>query len=126
VERTILRIGLALVANFVALLLAALLLDDFTIDEVDFIWVVIVFTIVSLLTGLGVDRLLRRHAPAAIGAAGLLTTWLALLITDIVSDDVEIEGIGTWIIATLIVWGATVVLALLPPWRRAARPRRAR
>jgi len=124
-ERLVLRVGLALAANFIALLIAAVVLDRFTIDEISFVWAVILFTAVTLGTGWVVERLLRTHAPAAVGLASLLTTWLALLITDLVSDDIQIEGIGTWIVATLIVWGADLVLELMPgPWRRQAAARK--
>jgi putative membrane protein len=125
-ERLIMRVGLAFVANFIALLIAALVLDNFTIDEIRFVWAVLLFTAVSLATGWAVRRLLREHAPAAVGFASLITAWLALLLTDLLSDHIQIEGIGTWIIATLIVWGAWLVLELLPgPWRREAHARRA-
>jgi uncharacterized membrane protein YvlD (DUF360 family) len=126
-ERLLLRIGLALAANAIALFVAAILLDKFTVDEIDFLWAVVLFTIVSLLTGLLVARLLPEYAPAAAPLAGLITTWLALLVTDLVSDDIQIEGIGTWIAATLIVWAADIVLELLPgPWRRQRQARAAR
>jgi hypothetical protein len=126
VERVILRIGLALAANFIALLIAAVVLDGFRIDEIRFIWAVILFTAVSLATGWLVRRVLREHAPAAVGLAALLTAWLALLVTDLISDNIQIEGLGTWIVATLIVWGATLVLELVPgPWRRERRAREA-
>jgi putative membrane protein len=125
-ERVILRVGLAFAANFIALLIAALVLDKFTIDEIRFVWAVLLFTAVSLATGWAVRRLLRDHAPAAVGLASLITTWLALLLTDLLSDHIQIEGVGTWIAATLIIWGADLVLELLPgPWRREARARRA-
>jgi putative membrane protein len=123
-ERLLLRIGLALAANAIALFIAAILLDKFTVDEIDFLWAVVLFTIVSLLTGLLVARLLPEYAPAAAPVAGLITTWLALLVTDLISDDIQIEGIGTWIAATLIVWAADIVLELLPgPWRRQRQAR---
>jgi putative membrane protein len=122
----IMRVALALVANFIALLVAAVLLDGFRIDEIRFITAVILFTAVSLATGWVVRRILREHAPAAVGLAALLTAWVALLVTDLVSDNIQIEGLGTWIVATLIVWGATLVLELLPgPWRRERAARRA-
>ena len=109
------------------MLVAATLLDGFRIDEIRFVWAVILFTAVSLATGWLVRRILRDHAPAAVSLAALLTAWLALLITDLVSDHIQIEGFGTWIAATLIVWGASLVLELLPgPWRREAEIRRRR
>jgi hypothetical protein len=31
------------------------------------------------------------------------------LLADILSDGIEIEGIGTWILSTLIVWAGTLL-----------------
>jgi putative membrane protein len=41
--------------------------------------------------------------------AGLVTTYLALLITDIFSDGLSIEGVGTWIMGTVVVWLGTLL-----------------
>jgi hypothetical protein len=44
---------------------------------------------------------------------GLLAAFVALLVTDLITDDLEISGIGTWILATVIVWIAGVLANLL-------------
>ena len=42
--------------------------------------------------------------------ASLLATFVALLITDLLSDSLDIEGAGTSVAATLIVWLATMIV----------------
>ena len=46
-------------------------------------------------------------------AGGQRDRAVALLITDILSDGLDIEGVGTWILATLIVWVCTMVATLI-------------
>ena len=58
-----------------------------------------------------------------LGVVALVSTYVVLLVTDLVSDGLQIEGVTTWILATLIVWLATMLYALfsLRLVRRAAR-----
>ena len=39
----------------------------------------------------------------------------ALIVTTILSDGLQIEGLTTWVVATLIVWGASLITTLLLP-----------
>lgn len=124
-EALVLRIGLAFLANAIALFLAALLLDDFEINALSFVVAVVLFTVASLLLRPIVGWVVLRHARPLIGIIGLVVTFVVLLVTDLLSDGIEVSGAGTWILATVIIWLATVVLELAPgPWRRAAGRRR--
>ena len=38
-----------------------------------------------------------------------------MIITTVLSDDLQIDGLSTWVVATLIVWGASLVTTLLLP-----------
>jgi uncharacterized membrane protein YvlD (DUF360 family) len=121
----VLRIGLALLANAIALLVAAVLLDDFELDALNFVVAVVLFTVASLVLRPLVGWLVLRHARPLIGIIGLIVTFVVLLVTDLLSDGIEVSGPVTWILATVIIWLATVVLELAPgPWRRAAAARR--
>ncbi len=55
---------------------------------------------------------LRGLRPLA-GIVALPTTFLILLVTDLLSDGIDIEGLGTWLAAVVIVWLGTVVYAFL-------------
>jgi uncharacterized membrane protein YvlD (DUF360 family) len=118
------RVGVALGINAAALAIAAAVLDQMTIGTVSFVVAVVVFTLVSLVVPSGTRALVRRHAAPISWAADLIATYLALLVTDLVSDGLQIEGVGTWILATLIVWGTHVLLdALFGPRREPAGKR---
>ena len=60
-----------------------------------------------------VKALVRTYAIALAGLASLLATFIALLVTDLVSSGLDIEGAGTWIGATLIVWLATMIVTFV-------------
>ncbi len=119
----LLRILFAVVANGVALLLAAAILDDFEVEAGSFAVAVIVFSVASLVLRPIVIMLVGRYARPMLGVVALVSTYVVLLVTDLVSDGLQIEGVTTWILATLIVWLATMLYALfsLRLVRRAAR-----
>lgn len=103
------RVGLALVANAVALIVAASLLPRFDIDATAFVVALVVFTAASIVVRPLVASLVERHARSFAGVASLISAYVILLVTDLLSDGIQIEGVGTWILATVIVWLATLV-----------------
>ena len=57
----------------------------------------------------------NRSTSSALGGVALISTFVALLVTDVFSDGVSISGIGTWIGATVVVWlGALLAVFILP------------
>ena len=62
-------------------------------------------------------KFLLRNAGSIVALTGLISTFLALLITSLISDGLTINGWG-WIWGTLIVWVCGMFIWLLPgPWR---------
>ena len=98
------RAGLSLGASAAALLIAAVIFDRFSIGFFSFPIVVVIFTLVGLAAKPVATAILERSAQQASWASGLLGTWLTLLVTDLVSDGLQIEGIFTWVMSTVIVW----------------------
>jgi putative membrane protein len=109
VSRTGIRVLLALAANAVALLIAAALLDGVEIGAASFVVAVVIFSIASLLLRPVISGIVTRRARPLVGAVALLTTFIVLLLTDLLSDGLSIEGVLDWIVATVIVWVATLV-----------------
>ena len=97
----------------VALLVAALVLDDFDISTLAFPLVALIYTVIAMIAQPGIEKLLEDRGWWASTAVGLLAAFVALLVTDLITDDLEISGIGTWIMATVIVWIAGVLANLL-------------
>ena len=101
-----------MVVNALALLIAAAILPDMEIEVGPFIFAVILFTILTLVIPPILRMSLKRFSPSAMGAVSLVATWPALLITDVFSDGVQIEGFWTWAAATLIVWLGIILLQI--------------
>lgn len=115
--RLLVRTVIVIVGNAVGLIVASLVFDDFEINATGFIVSLIVFTIATaLLTPFLASMLSRNRAnSAALGGVALISTFAALVVTEIFSDGLDISGIGTWIGATVVVWlGALLAVFILP------------
>ena len=119
----LLRLVVSLISSAVAFVVADVLLDDFVVSyPLGLIIPVALFTVATVLLGPVVSAMIEKYATWASIAVGLIITFLALLITDLVSDKLTIEGVGTWVIGTAIVWLASIVTALVAG--RTLRPER--
>jgi uncharacterized membrane protein YvlD (DUF360 family) len=114
--RLIVRTLVAVAANAIGLLVAAAVLDGFHLNASGFVLAVIIFTVVFALMQPFLISQMRGRAGRALGGVALIATFLALLITDLISDGLDIEGVGTWIAATVIVWLAAVLAAFILPF----------
>jgi putative membrane protein len=110
--RLAVRIVLAVVANAIALLIAAALLDGVRIDATGFVIAVAIFSLASLILRPIVAWIVLRWARPLLGVIALVTTFALLLVTDLLSDGLEIEGALDWVLATVIVWLATMIYDL--------------
>lgn len=114
--RFIVRTAIVLVANAVGLLVAAALLDGVQLDAGGFVVAVIVFTVVYALMQPFLASQLRRRGSSALGGVSLIASLVGLIVTDIVSDGLSIDGIGAWIGAAVIVWAAALLAAFILPY----------
>ena len=115
--RSLVRTAIVLVGNAFGLIVASLVFDDFEIDVTGFIVSLIIFTVVVALMTPFLESTFRRNrsTSSALGGVALISTFVALLVTDVFSDGVSISGIGTWIGATVVVWlGALLAVFILP------------
>ena len=116
---------LGLVGTAIGLVLASLILgDQFQINGVaGFIVSLIVFAILSALFTWLVFKFLVRNAGSIVALTGLISTFLALLVTSVFTSGLDINGWG-WLWGTLIVWILGMFIWLIPgPWRRHAKER---
>ena len=105
-----------LLSSAIGLLVAVWVLDEnMTIDGPAFIWVVVIFTAVQALITPFLFNVVRKNASVLIGAVGLLSTYVALLVASLLSDGLQIHGASTWLWATLIIWIVTMLATLLLP-----------
>ncbi len=116
--RSLVRTAIVLVGNAVGLIVASLVLGGFSIDVTGFLLSLILFTVaVALLTPFLANAMQRgRSNSAAVGGVALISTFIALLATDLLTDGLSIDGIGTWIAATVVVWLASLLAVFILPF----------
>ena len=112
--RLIVRTLIALVANAVGLIVAAAVLDGMHMNVGSFFLAVITFTVVAALLQPFLAVQFRRSR--ALGGVALIATFASLVITVLVSDGLSIDGVGTWVAATVIVWVAALLAAFILPF----------
>jgi putative membrane protein len=113
--RLLLSTLIHLAANAVGLLVAAVLLDGMTVSGGAFVIAVVIFTVVEVVLGPMIRQLAVTKANALLGGTALVVTLLGLLVTNVISDGLRIEGLSTWGLATVIVWLASLLATILIP-----------
>ncbi len=111
--RILATIVVSLVVSAVALLVAAAVLDGFSISTLTFPVLVVEFAVILMIARLALETVVDRHVHILSSFVGLIGAFVALVVTNIVSDGLTISGVGTWIIATLIVWAGMLIAGLL-------------
>lgn len=113
--RLAVRMLLTVLANAVGLLAAAFFLEDFTIDSLAFVIAVLIFTASTTILGPFIAKMALKNADYLMGGIALVNTLVALVLTDIFSSGISINGVSTWVLATLIVWVFSIIGNLLLP-----------
>ena len=106
---------LALIANAVALVVAAWILPDFSLDAVSLVVAVLIFTGVAVLIEPLLRQIALKNTPALLGSSALIATLVSLIVTALVSDGLDISGLTTWVLAPVIVWAVALVARLVLP-----------
>jgi hypothetical protein len=106
---------LTLLGNALGLVTAALLLADFHLSGLGFFMSVLFFTIAYILLSPFVLKMALKYAPAFRGGIALIATLLVLILTSIFTDGLRINGIGTWVAASLVIWLITVIAGIVLP-----------
>lgn len=107
--------ALAVIGNAVGLLVAAWLLPGMHLSPWGFTVSVLFFTLVEVVLGPFVLKTAVSYLPALRGGVALATTFVALLLTSLVTSGLRIEGALTWVLAPFVVWVAVVVAGVLLP-----------
>ena len=70
---------------------------------------ILIFVVLTAVLEPLIEKIGDEHASIISAGSSLITTFLALLITELVSDGLTIDGLDTWVFATLIVWACTAL-----------------
>ena len=113
--RLLASLVLALLANAVGLIVCSLFLDDFTINGIGFVTAVAIFTGATVILDPLITRIAITNIPALRGGIALVTSLVGLIITSLLTDGIQITGISTWVLATIIVWMFSLIATLVLP-----------
>lgn len=117
------QLALSWAANAIILAAVAFLLGDVKVDTAwDLIVAAALFGILNTIVKPVIKLLTLPFAILTLGIAWFLVAALMLSITDWLVDGFEIEGFGTLVLATILVWIVNLALDYLPgPWRGTRR-----
>ena len=107
--RLLIRIGVALLGAAIGLIVGAVVLDDMTLDGAAFLLAIVIFVVLTAVVEPLIEKIGDEHVSLIATFSSLITTFVALLITELVSDGLNISGASTWVFATLIVWACTAL-----------------
>lgn len=113
--RLLARATIYVASSAIGILLAALILPGFTLSVAGFITAVLIFSIAQSLLTPFIVKMAARYASSLLGGIGLVSTYVALLISTLFVGGLTISGIDTWVLATLIVWLATALATIFLP-----------
>lgn len=102
-----------LIGNSVGLLLAVILLPGFSIDFGAFLIVVLIFTVIEVVAMPLLRKLSERNVPQLMGGIALATTFVGLIITNLIVPRFEIGGISNLLASTLLVWLGALIAGIL-------------
>jgi uncharacterized membrane protein YvlD (DUF360 family) len=125
--RLLISFAISLVSAALGLLLAAWILDDFHVEPGGFLVAVLVFAIAQAILSPFIFNVARQYASALLGGIGLVSTFVALLIASLFPGGIRVDGVVTWILATLIIWIVTALGVWLLGlwWLKGRREKRA-
>ncbi len=113
--RFLLRIAVFLGSSAIGLLVASLLVSGMTLRPLGFLTAVVIFTVAQGILSPFFLKMASRYASAFLGGIGLLSTLAALILASLFSSGISINGIASWIAATVIVWLVTAIATLVLP-----------
>ncbi len=113
--RILIGFAIQLLANALGLLVAAWVLPDMDVSGTAFVIAVVIFTVVYALMQPFLTQMAVSKVPALRGGVALIATLVGLIVTGLVSDGLQIDGVTTWVLAALIVWIVSLIGTLLLP-----------
>ena len=111
----LLRAAIFLGSAALGLLVAAWLVPGVSVSANGFIVAVVLFALTQAILSPFILKMATRYAAAFLGGIGLVSTLVALILASIFTDGLRIEGLGSWLWATLVVWLVTAGATMLPP-----------
>jgi uncharacterized membrane protein YvlD (DUF360 family) len=114
--RFLIRTAIFFAAAFIAIIVADIVLSGFSVAGVwSYVVVALIYGVIQGLMEPFFRQVTRASAPMFTGGVGIITAFVALGITNLISGALTIDGLTTWIAAAVIVWLAGALAAFILP-----------
>lgn len=113
--RLLIRAVIYLGTAALGLLVASWIVPGFHLEGWGFLIAILVFAVAQSVLSPFILKMSMRFAPAIIGGIGLVSTFVALLIANLVPDGIRLDDPLAWVFATLVVWLVTALGTWLLP-----------
>ncbi len=113
--RATISVVVQVLANAIGLIVAAIVLDDMSLTAAAFLLDILIFTGVNVVAQPLIIKMAMQNASSLTGSSALISSFVALVVTAWLSDGLRISGTVTWLLATVIIWGASLAAAFLLP-----------
>lgn len=113
--RFLIRLVIYVGTAALTLLVTSLILPGFGLSLSGFLIAVAVFALAQRILTPFIVNMVRKYAPAVLGGIGLVSTFVALLLSSLLPGGITLSGIDTWVLASLIVWLITALGGWLLP-----------
>lgn len=125
--RFLVRVAVSFLAALVAIVAADLLVPAFSVAGWwSYVVVAAVYAVVQSLVEPLMRTLFRRRARMFAGGAGIISAFVALGVTNLISGALRIESVVGWVVAAVLVWVIGAFGLLLLPGLFVRRRRRER
>jgi uncharacterized membrane protein YvlD (DUF360 family) len=102
---------------FIGIIAADAILSGFSVSGwTSYVLIAIIFAVIQAVLSPLIGQMAERNAQAFMGGIGLVSTFVALVITNLISGALTIDGVTTWIAATVIVWLFGAIAAFILPY----------
>ena len=126
--RFLIRLVIWFLAAFIGIIAADVILSGFSVSGwTSYVVVAAIYAVIQSLIAPLMNQYTERNAKMFMGGVGIFSTLIALIVTNLISGALTINGIGTWIAAAIIVWLFGALAAWLLPFfivKKAVQERR--
>lgn len=95
--------------------ITSLFVDGFEITFVGLLIATLIFAALQAILSPLILKMTVKYAGALTGGVGLVSTFVALWLTTILSDELSISGLSAWLLGTLLVWLVTAIATWVLP-----------
>ncbi len=113
--RFLTHVAISITSSALALLMCSWILERFTLSWEGFLVAILVFTLAQAILAPFAFNMARKYASGLLGAIGLVSTLLSLIVTSFFPGGLHISGTSTWILASLVTWIVTSLGVWLIP-----------